>query len=119
MSEIHDRFAIAGSKSRWAVDQVIEDECCPTTAGLMAGVCDPKTGFCLIEEASITIFRDNGVYKVVMGRGPACRRFYLTLDGLEAVVEQVERALNEGQGTWRDPVAAKPRLTKLHVNGTG
>jgi len=51
---------------------------------------------------SVTVFSEGRALKAVVGAREAKRKFWLTLDGPEAVLEQIEAALKAGQGEWRD-----------------
>ena|SRR5262252_10701182 len=117
MPSFFERFDISGSNRKQKASEPVADQCCPTIAEAMSGDFDPATGYCRIPSMSVTIFLDHGEFKAVLGAGPAFRRFYLTLDTLEAACEQVERAIAEGRGEWREPVSPKVLSTRQRVNG--
>jgi hypothetical protein len=51
---------------------------------------------------SVTVFTDCGELKAVVGAKDGPRKFWITLDGPEAILEMVELALQKGQGQWRE-----------------
>lgn len=51
---------------------------------------------------SCTLFSEGSKLKVVFGSEMHPRKFWLTLDGPEGVLEQLEIALRSGKGEWRD-----------------
>jgi hypothetical protein len=51
---------------------------------------------------SVTLFSEGSRLKAVFGSKMHPRKFWITLDGPEAVLEQVELALKLGEGEWRD-----------------
>ena len=51
---------------------------------------------------SVTVFSEGRALKAVVGAREAKRKFWLTLDGPEGVLEQIEMALDSGKGEWRD-----------------
>lgn len=51
---------------------------------------------------SVTLFTEGCALKVVVGSRDFPRKFWATLDGPEAVLEQVEIMLASGKGEWRD-----------------
>jgi len=111
MQSFFDRFDVAAKGRNGATSEVAADECCPLLSEAMLGQFDPQTGYCLVPAMKVTIFRDGDHLKAVVGCGPAFKRFFLTLSGLEAACEQVEQALAEGRGEWVAPKVRKPNLT--------
>jgi hypothetical protein len=51
---------------------------------------------------SVTLFSEGNRLKAVFGSKGHPRKFWITLDGPEGVLEQVEMALKSGDGEWRD-----------------
>ena len=51
---------------------------------------------------SVTVFSEGKRLKAVLGAREASRKFWVTLDGPEAILEQVELCLQSGLGEWRD-----------------
>lgn len=51
---------------------------------------------------SVTLFTEGCKLKAVVGAKDARFKFWVTLDGPEAVLEQVESALKSGAGEWRE-----------------
>jgi hypothetical protein len=51
---------------------------------------------------SITLFTEGNRLKAVFGSKTHPRKFWMTLDGPEGVLEQVEIALRDQDGEWRD-----------------
>lgn len=51
---------------------------------------------------SLTAFSEGHRLKVVLGSKSHPKKLWLTLDGPEGVLEQVELALRNGGGEWRD-----------------
>jgi hypothetical protein len=51
---------------------------------------------------TVTVFSHQGALKCVVSSREQTDRFFLTLDGPEAVLEQIELALASGKGEWRD-----------------
>lgn len=60
------------------------------------------SGTYLTPRFSITLFSEGSRLKAVFGSKTHPRKFWITLDGPEAVLEQVETALRVGEGEWRD-----------------
>jgi len=51
---------------------------------------------------SVTVFSEGTRLKAVVGARGAPKKFWVTLEGPEAVLEQIELALFHGKGEWRD-----------------
>lgn len=51
---------------------------------------------------SITVFSEGSALKAVVGARGAKMKFWVTLDGPEAVLEQIELCLQNGRGEWRE-----------------
>jgi len=51
---------------------------------------------------SVTVFSDCGELKAVVGAKDGPRKFWITLDSPESVLESVELALQKGNGQWRE-----------------
>lgn len=51
---------------------------------------------------SVTVFSEGLRLKAVVGARGAAKKFWLTLEGPEGVLEQIELALLHGNGEWRD-----------------
>jgi hypothetical protein len=60
------------------------------------------SGTYLTPRYSVTLFTEGCEVKAVVGGKEAPRKFWITLDGPEAALEQVELALKSGKGQWRD-----------------
>ena len=60
------------------------------------------TGTWLTPRYSVTVFSEGRALKAVVGAKDGPRKFWVTLDGPEAVLEQVEVCLKSGKGEWRD-----------------
>jgi len=56
---------------------------------------------------SVTLFSEGSRLKAVLGSKTHPRKFWITLDGPEGVLEQIEIALISGDGEWRDAVEEK------------
>jgi len=56
---------------------------------------------------SVTLFSEGSRLKAVFGSKGHPRKFWVTLDGPEAVLEQIEICLRQGDGEWRDAVEEK------------
>jgi len=56
---------------------------------------------------SVTLFSEGSRLKAVFGSKGHPRKFWVTLDGPEAVLEQIEVCLRQGDGEWRDAVEEK------------
>jgi hypothetical protein len=72
---------------------------------LMEGFFPPPgkaSGTLLGPRFSVTLFAEGSRLKAVFGSKNHPRKFWMTLDGPEAVLEQVEIALKSGDGEWRD-----------------
>lgn len=72
---------------------------------LMEGFFPPPgkaTGTFLTPRFSVTLFSEGSRLKAVFGSKNHPRKFWITLDGPEAVLEQVEIALKNEDGEWRD-----------------
>jgi hypothetical protein len=51
---------------------------------------------------SVTLFTQGKLLTAVVGAKDGPRKFWVTLDGPEAALEQVELALKSGKGEWRE-----------------
>lgn len=51
---------------------------------------------------SVTVFSEGVRLKAVVGARGAPKKFWVTLEGPEGVLEQIELALLNGNGEWRD-----------------
>ncbi len=51
---------------------------------------------------SVTLFSEGSRLKAVFGSKGHPRKLWITLDGPEGVLEQIELALASGDGEWRD-----------------
>lgn len=60
------------------------------------------SGTYLTPKYSVTLFTEGKRLKAVVGARDGKRKFWTTLDGPEAVLEQVELALKSDHGEWRD-----------------
>lgn len=60
------------------------------------------TGTWLSPRYTVTVFQDGGELKAVVGAKEGPRKYWVTLDGPEAVLEQVELCIKSGKGQWRD-----------------
>lgn len=60
------------------------------------------TGTWATPRYSVTAFSEGCRLKCVVGAKGASHKFWLTLDGPEAILEQIELALKSGAGEWRE-----------------
>lgn len=60
------------------------------------------SGTFLSPKYSVTVFSEGLSLKAVVGSREAAKKLWITLDGPEAVLEQIELALKTGRGEWRD-----------------
>lgn len=60
------------------------------------------TGTFVSPKYSVTVFSEGLRLKAVVGARGAPKKFWVTLDGPEGVLEQIELALLNGNGEWRD-----------------
>lgn len=60
------------------------------------------SGTFLTPKFSVTVFSEGNRVKAVLGSRGHKRKFWLTLSTPEAILEQVEVALKEGKGEWRE-----------------
>lgn len=60
------------------------------------------TGTYLSPRYSVTVFTEGCRLKAVVGAREAPKKFWATLDGPEAILEQIEALLVSGGGEWRD-----------------
>jgi hypothetical protein len=74
----------------------------PTLAEAFYPAPGKASGTYVTPKHSVTLFSDGLTLKAVVGARDAKRKFWLTLDGPEAVLEQIELALISGHGEWRD-----------------
>jgi len=65
------------------------------------------TGTFLTPKYSVTLFSEGTKLKAVIGARGAPKKFWTTLDGPEAVLEQLEICLLQDDGEWRDAVEEK------------
>jgi len=56
---------------------------------------------------SVTLFAEGSRLKAVFGSKDHPRKFWVTLDGPEGVLEQMELCLKSGDGEWRDKADEK------------
>lgn len=60
------------------------------------------TGTFVTPKYSVTVFSEGLALKAVVGSRTAPKKLWVTLDGPEAVLEQIELCLASGKGEWRD-----------------
>lgn len=65
------------------------------------------SGTFLTPKYSVTIFSEGCSLKAVVGAREGNAKYWLTLNGPEAVLEQIEMALGSGKGEWREQAQEK------------
>lgn len=101
MGLFFDRLNAAASPTKESLPEVWHDQF-PILADAMFPVPGKASGTYLTPRFSVTLFTEGCRLKAVVGAKEGPRKFWATLDGPEAVLEQVEALLKSGNGEWRD-----------------
>lgn len=79
------------------------DPTCPTLCEALQGRWDDSSGVWIGPAYKMSIWMEGTLVKVCLGAGDGFPKWFWSCQGLDAFIEQVERALLEGKGDWVEP----------------
>lgn len=101
MSTFFELAASGGDPNNGELPEVWE-QCFPLLLQAMFPKPGKASGTTLTPRYSVTVFSEGTRLKAVVGARDCSRKFWVTLDGPESVLESIELALKTGKGEWRD-----------------